>query len=524
MSTRGSRVRMSGRSAGRGITVPLVPAVAASAVGEDVAHEIVRAVQDALARTEGGSGHALKLTKEFFRSNPPEFVGEAKPLEAESWLEQITKTLDMLRVEDEELRVSLATFQLKSDASYWWKYAKNNVGSTWVTFTEAFLAKYFLPSARERLRDQFLELRQDDTPVAQFEMRFASLSRFALELVATEERRCFEFERRLCFDIREKVAGSFWKDYYYLVEAATHVEAMVASDDGVKEETIAVSPSVPKHSRLSKGWRRKHAQSGAGSFSLPGISDSSVGRSGEVQVSDQSQSRGPGGCFVCGQQGHGRRSCPLRVNSASVSKPSQTQLYPSSRGRYWYQKRFLASPLERGNHPSSVSFAVVYARAGGWTLEREFVSDARAGSLTLERASCLYKFWERASAARAGYWTLERGSVSDARAGSLLQVGCDWEQMVTDQILVSSLERAFYFRSFARARVCSLERELSFVSSGSSERSFASSLRLCLILDLRAVFLGSSELSFARASEVYVLSFFARASILSLERASGLQT
>ncbi|KAF5932586.1 hypothetical protein HYC85_028757 [Camellia sinensis] len=349
MSTRGSRGRLSSRNAGRGTAVPLAPAVAASAVGEVVASEIVRAVQDALARTEGGSGHALKLTKEFFRSGPPEFVGEAKPLKAESWLEQITKTLDMLRVEDEELRVSLATFQLKSDASYWWKNAKNNVGSTWVAFTEAFLAKYFPPSARERLRDQFLELRQDDTPVAQFEMRFASLSRFAPELVATEERRCFEFERRLCFDIREKVAGSFWKDYYYLVKAAAHMEAMVASDVGVKEETIAVSSSVPKHSRLSKGWRRKHTQSGAGSFSSSGVADSSVGRSGEVQVSDQSQGRGSGGCFICGQQGHGRRFCPLRVNSSSVSKPSQTQSYPSSRGRFRYQKRAgQASGASRG--------------------------------------------------------------------------------------------------------------------------------------------------------------------------------
>ena len=139
----------------------------------------------------------------------------------------------MLRVEDEELRVSLATFQLKGDASYWWKYAKNTVGSTWVAFTGAFWAKYFPPSARERLRDQFLELRQDDTPVAQFEMRFSSLSRFAPELVTTEERRCFEFERRLCFDIREKVAESLWKDYYTLVEAAAHVEALIANDDGV---------------------------------------------------------------------------------------------------------------------------------------------------------------------------------------------------------------------------------------------------------------------------------------------------
>ena len=87
------------------------------------------------------------------------------------------------------------------------------------------------------------------------------------------------------------------------------------------------------------GWRRKHAQSGAGSFSSSGVSDSSGGRSEEVQVSNQSQSRGSGGCFVCGQQGHGRRSCPLRVNPSGVSKPSQTQSCPSSRGRYRYQKR-----------------------------------------------------------------------------------------------------------------------------------------------------------------------------------------
>ena len=110
MSTRGSKGRLSSRSVGRGATAPLAPAVAASAVGEDIAREIVRVVQDALARTEGGSGHALKLTKEFFRSGPPEFVGEAKPLEAEDWLEQITKTFDMLRDENEGLRVSLETF------------------------------------------------------------------------------------------------------------------------------------------------------------------------------------------------------------------------------------------------------------------------------------------------------------------------------------------------------------------------------------------------------------------------------
>lgn len=255
MSTRGNRGRMSSRGVGRDTAVPLPSAVAASAVSEEFAREVVRAVQGALARNEEDNRRILKLTKEFLRSNPPEFLGEARPLEAESWLEQITKTLDMLRVKDEGLRISLATFQLKGDANYWLKYVKGTIDATWIAFTEAFLAKYFPPSALERLRKQFVELRQDAALLAQFEMRFTSLSRFAPELVATEERRCYEFEGRLRDDIREKVARSMWKNYFALVEAAAHVEAMVSSVGRVREEATLVTPTVHKHPKLSKRWR-----------------------------------------------------------------------------------------------------------------------------------------------------------------------------------------------------------------------------------------------------------------------------
>ncbi|XP_028085440.1 uncharacterized protein LOC114286473 [Camellia sinensis] len=145
----------------------------------------------------------------------------------------------MLRVEDEGLRVSLATFLLQGNANYWQKYTKGTIGATWVAFTEAFLAKYFPLSTRERLGEQFVELRQDVTPLAQFEMRFTSLSRFAPKLVATEERRCYEFERWLRDDIREKVVRSKWKNHYDLVKAATHAEVVVSSMGRAREEATS---------------------------------------------------------------------------------------------------------------------------------------------------------------------------------------------------------------------------------------------------------------------------------------------
>ena len=41
------------------------------------------------------------LKWEFFRSNPDEFVGDPKePLKADEWLEQTTKTFEMLGIED----------------------------------------------------------------------------------------------------------------------------------------------------------------------------------------------------------------------------------------------------------------------------------------------------------------------------------------------------------------------------------------------------------------------------------------
>ena len=48
--------------------------------------------------------------REFYKFNPPVFSGETDPLIAEDWLEQITQILDSMPVEDETVRIRLATF------------------------------------------------------------------------------------------------------------------------------------------------------------------------------------------------------------------------------------------------------------------------------------------------------------------------------------------------------------------------------------------------------------------------------
>lgn len=62
---------------------------------------------------------------EFYQSNPDEFLGDPKKLlKADKWLEKIVKTFEILGIKDDQLRVTLASFQLKENAGQWWKYAR----------------------------------------------------------------------------------------------------------------------------------------------------------------------------------------------------------------------------------------------------------------------------------------------------------------------------------------------------------------------------------------------------------------
>ena len=76
--------------------------------------------------------------------------------------------------------------------------------------------------------------------------------------------------------------------------------------------------------------------------------------------------------------------------------------------------------LEREFHPSSISCAVLDARAWDWTLEREVVSDARARSWALEQGPDCKNFWECAFAARAGVCEWRSSGGFHARAGRLV--------------------------------------------------------------------------------------------------------
>ena len=132
---------------------------------------------------------------------------------------------------------------------------------TWEFFVQEFRAKYVTEMYRESKWKQFLNLKQRNLSVAEYEKEFSRLSKYALELVLTEAFRCRQFEDGLHDSIKRYLAPmtSLQTVYFYqLVLAAMKVERLETSS---KERSQKKKFSRGASSSSGKRARESPAQS-----------------------------------------------------------------------------------------------------------------------------------------------------------------------------------------------------------------------------------------------------------------------
>lgn len=122
-------------------------------------------------RTQSSYSSTIVDLKDFkkFVGNDRKFSGIDNPIEAEKWLMGMEKEFDALRI-PEEKKVQFATYMFEGEAEHWWRSIKrmhdvNNM--CWLKFEELFLGKYFSPTARASMSDEFPTLRQGSMTVTQ---------------------------------------------------------------------------------------------------------------------------------------------------------------------------------------------------------------------------------------------------------------------------------------------------------------------------------------------------------------------
>ena len=148
----------------------------------------------------------VRLIKDFKALIPPVFRGGINFLEAEHWLKEVKKILDVLEV-PEERRVSLASFMLREKANSWWDMVKNTYDVPhmgWTQFKDLLLAKYFPEAMRRQKRLEFVHFQQGGMTVAEYASKFTLLSGYAQHVVVSEHMRAEQLH-----GLRVGLAGSW---------------------------------------------------------------------------------------------------------------------------------------------------------------------------------------------------------------------------------------------------------------------------------------------------------------------------
>ncbi|XP_074327977.1 uncharacterized protein LOC141665892 [Apium graveolens] len=136
------------------------------------------------------------------------------------------KAFALVKVEEDQ-KTDFASYFLKGEANYWWETMRALEGEdvvTWDRFMELFLEKYFPHYIKNQMKIKFLELKQGNMPVSEYEAKFTELARFVLEQVDTEEKRAKRFQQGLQPWIRSRLVIFELTTYTAVVQKAMIIE------------------------------------------------------------------------------------------------------------------------------------------------------------------------------------------------------------------------------------------------------------------------------------------------------------
>ena len=108
---------------------------------------------------------------------------------AELWLEKLQRAMDEVKCPPKQMAKCVVSL-LQGTAYDWWKLVIRNPllpdPISWDFFIREFQTKYVTDDYKETKWKQFLNLKQGNLTVEEYEKEFSSLNKYAPELVLTE--------------------------------------------------------------------------------------------------------------------------------------------------------------------------------------------------------------------------------------------------------------------------------------------------------------------------------------------------
>nr|XP_017239592.1 PREDICTED: uncharacterized protein LOC108212378 [Daucus carota subsp. sativus] len=290
-------------------------------------------IQHQQERQQQPQGVELVGTFKSFQSvKPPEFEGSPNPFKARAWLKEIEKAFRLAKVKEED-KTNYASYFLKNEANYWWESAKGLEGEEmieWDRFVELFLEKYFPEHVQNQMELDFLELKQGDKSVAEYEARFVEMARFVDSYVDTDLKKAKRFQQGLRSDIRVGVAALRLRTYAEVVQTAMVIEGehkMGEKEKEAKKRKAEVGEGslnmgsqkrkeTPQNrnfgfrsqgQNLNRPFNRPLPQNHPGNSRPPVPKCASCGKNHSGVCNKPNVT-----CYRCGEKGHYADACPTK--------------------------------------------------------------------------------------------------------------------------------------------------------------------------------------------------------------------
>jgi hypothetical protein len=183
---------------------------------------------------------------DFQNTRPLPFASADEPMDAEEWLRDIKRKLNVVDCNDEE-KLRYTSYLLTGPTASWWEaiLAIKPPGSviTWAELKERFRNTHVPHSIMELKRSEFESVRQNDSPILQYVREFSELSLYAPDEVDTEEKRVKRFMKGLNLYMRMQLPLTGHHNFQGIVDVAITLEDDYKS---VQEEQRKKARTEPK--------------------------------------------------------------------------------------------------------------------------------------------------------------------------------------------------------------------------------------------------------------------------------------
>ena len=156
---------------------------------------------------------------------------------------------------DPEAKLDYIESLLEDDAYDWWETVPHSLERPWVLtyddFLRAFRNKYMPEAYQQSKMIEFTHLQQGELTIAEYEVKFDQLSRYATHMIATERAKCLKFVSGLRYEIKNRLTARDTQNFAELREAALWAERLEMEKIAAMEE-----PNIGAGSSRGLGKRK----------------------------------------------------------------------------------------------------------------------------------------------------------------------------------------------------------------------------------------------------------------------------